>query len=79
MTDIDWTEPRRRGRQRRSAVLALAEAILRAVPRFFRAIERNAEHRRAIRDLQAMPDHMLKDMGVARAAIVRRVRGLPED
>ncbi len=79
MTDTDWAEALDAGRQRLNPALVFTAAIGAAILGGLRAIERNAEHRRAIRDLQAMPDHTLKDMGVSRASIARRVRGWPED
>lgn len=45
---------------------------------FIRSIEREAELRRAEHILKAMPDAMLKDIGLSRGAIRNRVRGLPD-
>jgi uncharacterized protein YjiS (DUF1127 family) len=49
----------------------------------FRAVMRRLDKRAAdataIRELDAMPDYMLRDMGLDRLDIRRRVRGLRDD
>lgn len=71
-----------RGQGRRTAAAGLlaarASSLVRRIAGTLRAIEREAEARRAEAELAAMPDHMLKDIGVSRGAIRYRVRGQPD-
>jgi uncharacterized protein YjiS (DUF1127 family) len=46
---------------------------------FLRRLDRAIEHDIAIRELQSQPDHILRDIGLDRNDIRRRVRGLTDD
>ena len=59
------------------AAAGLLRTLLTSVAGRFRTVRRGAEYRRAEEELQSLPDYLLKDMGLARADIPRRVRGLP--
>lgn len=58
------------------ALVARLTAFIRA---WFDRRDRKAEHRRAIRELQSQPDYILRDIGLDRDDIHRRVRGLTDD
>ncbi|MEX0406810.1 DUF1127 domain-containing protein [Aquibium sp. LZ166] len=80
MTTLELVRACRRSPVSRAsaALLAVGSAIAGTVLNGLAALDRQAELRRAERELAAMPDHMLKDIGISRGAIHNRVHGLPD-
>lgn len=59
--------------------LALVARLAASIRAWFARLDREAEHRRAIRELESQPDYILRDIGLDRYSIRRRVRGLTDD
>ena len=61
---------------RLDAILNRARALSARIAAFADALSERIAQRDAERTLKGMSDHMLKDIGISRADIHRRVRGL---
>lgn len=73
---IGYSVPPRRGVGARASGLLLA-AIASVARALVDGAVRWAERREALRALNALDDHMLKDLGIHRSEILRAVHGAP--
>lgn len=64
------------GRLRAEAIAEVLASMSRGVVAAFRAIRSRQGKRKAIRDLRALPDHLLKDIGMGRSDIPAVVEAL---
>ncbi|MFN3545983.1 MAG: DUF1127 domain-containing protein [Mesorhizobium sp.] len=57
---------------------ATLTVVVGAARKGFGKLASKAEQRRVEHALHAMPDHLLKDIGISRGAIHSRVQGIPD-